>query len=102
MVWANSDKFSYYLLGIRVEVITDNGAVSFITKKKQLSALEQRWMSRLAPFYLHITHRAASKNLVVDILTGVIDECMVLSEKGDVNENMIDDEVIEIYENDYM
>ena len=103
MVWAISDKFSYYLLGTKVEVITDNSAVSFITKKKHLSALVQRWMSRLAPYDLHITYRAGSKNLVADVLsrqTGVIDECVVLSKNGDVNVNMNDDEVIEMYEND--
>ena len=39
LVWAILDKFRYYISGTKVEIITDNSAVSLITKKNNFQNL---------------------------------------------------------------
>ena len=50
-------------------IFTDNSTVACIENKKQLTALEQRWISRLAPFPIKFKYRAGSKNIVKDALS---------------------------------
>ena len=69
IVWAVSDKFRHYLMGSKCTVYTDNSAVAYISRKGELTALEQRWVARLAPFDLDIKYRAGSLNQVSDALS---------------------------------
>ena len=69
IVWAVSDKFRHYLMGSKCTVYTDNSAVAYISRKGELTALEQRWVARLAPFDLDIKYRAGSLNQVADALS---------------------------------
>ena len=39
-------------------VFTDNSTVAYINRKIYLTALEQRWMDRLAPFDIDIKYKA--------------------------------------------
>ena len=50
-------------------MITDNSAVACILNKKDHSALEQRWIGRLAPFELTFKYRAGKQNIVADALS---------------------------------
>ena len=69
IVWAVSDKFRHYLMGSKCTVYTDNSAVAYISRKGELTALEQRWVARLAPFDLDIKYRVGSLNQVADALS---------------------------------
>ena len=62
IVWAVSDQFRHYLMGSKCTVYTDNSAVAYISRKGELTALEHRWVARLAPFDLDIKYRAGSLN----------------------------------------
>ena len=64
-----SDKFRHYLIGAQCTVFTDNSAVSYIEKKQVLTALEQRWLARLAPFNITLKYRAGKLNGVADALS---------------------------------
>ena len=44
-------------------IFTDNSAVAYIENKKQLTALEQRCISRLAPFPIKFKYRSVSTNI---------------------------------------
>ena len=52
-------------------VNTDNSAISYINHKKELSALEQRWMARLADYEVTYKYRSVKENLVADVLSRV-------------------------------
>ena len=69
VVWALSDKFRHYLIGYKCLVITDNSALSYLECKKTLTALEQRWVARLAPFDMTIKYRAGNLHCVADALS---------------------------------
>ena len=69
IVWAVSDKFRHYLMGSKCTVYTDNSALAYISRKGELTALEQIWVARLAPFDLDIKYRAGSLNQVADALS---------------------------------
>ena len=56
-------------MGSKCTVYTDNSAVAYISRKGELTALEQRWVARLAPFDLDIKYRAGSLNQVADALS---------------------------------
>ena len=56
-------------MGSKCTVCTDNSAVAYISRKWELTALEQRWVARLAPFDLDIKYRAGSLNQVADALS---------------------------------
>ena len=71
MVWAITEKFSYYLMGSSCVVITDNSAVSYISHKKELTSLEQRWMARLADYDITYKYRPGKENVVADALSRV-------------------------------
>ena len=67
VVWAVTDKFKHYLMGAKqCTIFTDNSAVACIENKKQLTALEQRWVSRLAPFPIRFKYRT---HIVADALS---------------------------------
>ena len=46
IVWAISDKFRHYLMGPKCTVYTDNSYVEYIARKRELTALKQRWVAR--------------------------------------------------------
>ena len=71
VVWAITEKFSYYLRGSSCVVITDNSAVSYISHKKELTSLEQRWMARLADYDITYKYRPGKENVVADALSRV-------------------------------
>ena len=75
-------------MGAKCTVITDNSAVACILYKKVLSALEQRWIGRLAPFELILKYRAGKHNTVADALSRM---------KGDEVDG---DDINRLYEND--
>ena len=95
--WAVSDKFRHYLIGSKCTVITDNSALSYLERKKTLTALEKKWVARLAPFDMTIKYRAGNLNGVADALprkreVGVIEETdikILYEDDLDVNEVMV-------------
>ena len=88
IVWAVSEKCIHYLMGAKYTVITDNSAVACILDKKVLSALEQRWIGRRAPFELIFKYRAGKHNTVEDALSRM---------KGDEVDG---DDINRLYEHD--
>ena len=48
-------------------IITDN-VITYINKKKELSALEQRWMRILSPSKIEFKCRVGKLNIVADTL----------------------------------
>ena len=75
-------------MGAKCTVIRDNSAVACILDKKVLSALEQIWIGRLAPFELIFKYRAGKYNTVADALSRM---------KGDEVDG---DDINHLYEND--
>ena len=69
IVWAVSTKFRHYLMEAKCTVFTDNSEVAYINRKTDLTALEQRWMGRLAPFDIEIKYKAGGLNKFADDLS---------------------------------
>ena len=72
-------------------VFTDNSTVAYINRKIYLTALEQRWMDRLAPFDIDIKYKAGWLNMIADALSR-----KRVSQED--KENIMDDDEIEIME----
>ena len=49
--WSVCDKFSHWLKGHKFTVWTDNNPLTYIMTKPKLDACEQRWVSKLAPYF---------------------------------------------------
>ena len=96
VVWAISDKFRHYLLGSKCQVITDNSAVACILNKKDLSALEQRWIGRLAPFELTFKYRAGKQNIVADALSRKQDSNSEVEDSNNMYEEDLDVRHVEV------
>ena len=77
----------HYLIGSKCTVITDNSALSYLERKKTLTALEQRWVARLAPFDMTIKYRADNLNGVADADT--VEETGGRRYRGDGYKNII-------------
>ena len=104
VVWAVSDKFRHYLIGSKCTVITDNSALSYLERKKTLTALEDRWVARLAPFDLTIKYISVNLNGVADALSrkrevGDIEETdikILYEDDLDVNEVVVMEEISDV------
>ena len=67
--WSVCDKFSHWLKGHNFTVWTDNNPLTYILTKPKLDAVEQRWVSKLAPYNFNIKYIPGSKNVVADALS---------------------------------
>lgn len=66
--WAVAVKFREYLICSKATVYTDCNALLYLRTAK-LGAVEQRWVSQLAPFNLNIVYRPGKANRVADALS---------------------------------
>lgn len=66
--WAVAVKFREYLICSKTTVYTDCNALLHLRTAK-LGAVEQRWVSQLAPFELEIVYRPGKANRVADALS---------------------------------
>uniref|UniRef100_A0A8C1HXU3 Gypsy retrotransposon integrase-like protein 1 n=1 Tax=Cyprinus carpio carpio TaxID=630221 RepID=A0A8C1HXU3_CYPCA len=67
--WSVCEKFSHWLKEHSFTVWTDNNPLTHIMTKPKLDACEQRWVSKLAPYFFDIKHIAGVKNIVADTLS---------------------------------
>uniref|UniRef100_A0A8C5BFE2 ribonuclease H n=1 Tax=Gadus morhua TaxID=8049 RepID=A0A8C5BFE2_GADMO len=67
--WSVCDKFSHWLKGHKFTVWTDNNPLTYIMTKPKLDACEQRWVSKLAPYFFEIKHIPGRLNVVADDLS---------------------------------
>ena len=81
-------------MGEKCLVITVNSTIRFLHRKKELSALEQRWVSRLAQFDLTFKYRPGKNNIIADTLSRRREEFEIDEDGEDMKE--LFDEVKEI------
>ncbi|XP_075131928.1 uncharacterized protein LOC142204512 [Leptodactylus fuscus] len=67
LVWAMTEKFTGYLTGAEVQVLTDNNPLAHLDNAK-LGALEQRWMARLSKYRYSVKYRSKNENQNADAL----------------------------------
>ena len=78
-------------------VITDNSAIT-LYRKKELSALEQRWASRLAQFDSTFKYIPGKNNIIADTLSRRRDEFEIDEDGDDMKELFYEvKEVLSIY-----
>ena len=69
MKWAIADHFSYYLMGQKFKVHTDNNPLTYCLTTAKLDAIRQRWIEELAPYEFSIKYIKGSDNTVADALS---------------------------------
>ena len=62
-------QYKHYLYGRRIEVRTDNAAVSWMRNIKEPEGQMARWLERLGNFDLHISHRPGKRHTNADSLS---------------------------------
>ncbi|KAK7094687.1 hypothetical protein V1264_019601 [Littorina saxatilis] len=67
--WAMSDKFSDYLLGSPVTVVTDNNPLCYILKNAKLDATSHRWLSSLSIFDFQLRYKKGTTHVDADALS---------------------------------
>lgn len=67
--WAMSDKFSDYLLGSSVTVVTDNNPLCYVLKNAKLDATSHRWLSSLSVFDFQLKYKKGSTHTDADALS---------------------------------
>ena len=71
MKWAIADHFSYYLLGHKFRVKTDNNPLTYCLTSAKLDAIRQRWIEELAPYDFSIEYQRGRDNTVADFLSRI-------------------------------
>ena len=67
--WAMTDKFSDYLLGCKVTVVTDNNPLCYILKNAKLDATSHRWLWSLSLFDFQLRYKKGSTHIDADALS---------------------------------
>ena len=67
--WAVTDKFHDYLYGNKVQVLTDNNPLTYVTSTAKLDATGQRWLAALANYDISIKYRTGKTNIDADLLS---------------------------------
>lgn len=67
-MWGIAERFTEYLTGAGFEVWTDNNPLVHLQTAK-LSALERRWVARLAKFDFSLHYHPRKGNQVADALS---------------------------------
>ena len=67
--WAVTDKFHDYLYGNRVQVLTDNNPLTYVTSTAKLDATGQRWLAALANYDISIKYRTGKTNIDAGLLS---------------------------------
>ena len=59
----------HYILGSKIEVLTDHRSIEYLNSQKNLSQKQARWLDTLEEFDLEIRYRKGSLNVVADSLS---------------------------------
>lgn len=67
--WAVTEKFSDYLYGTDITVVTDSNPLTYLLTSAKLDATGYRWLSSLSTFSFRLQYRAGKRNLDADALS---------------------------------
>ena len=67
--WAMAEKFSDYLLGSKVTVVTDNNPLCYLLKNAKLDATSHRWLTTLSVFDFDIVYKPGKSHTDADELS---------------------------------
>lgn len=67
--WSMTEKFSDYLLGTRVTVVTDNNPLCYVLKNAKLDATGHRWLSSLSLYDFQLRYKKGSLHTDADLLS---------------------------------
>jgi len=68
IMWA-VEKYKEYIVGETFSIVTDNSAVSYLSRLKDTDSKVARWASRIEPYLDRIVHRPGRENTVADALS---------------------------------